>query len=55
MPRPFADTTAELVVQVVDAVQAQGKARPEDIESFCDLSHSQVENALFLAQDLRSR
>lgn len=52
MPRKFTDATAELVVQTVEAVHAQGEATVDDVASFCDLSKGQVENALFLAVDL---
>jgi len=52
MPRSFAHSTAELVMQVVGAVHASKKASPDFVENFCDLSHSQAENALKLALDL---
>lgn len=52
MARPFAHSTAELVVQVVDAVQANRKTRVEFVESFCALSQVQAESALKLAVDL---
>ena len=43
MARPFAHSTAELVVQVVDAVQASSKTRAEFVEAFCGLSQTQAE------------
>jgi hypothetical protein len=52
MPRPFAQSTAELVMQVTEAVQANGKADLSFVQSFCDLSSIQAENALQLAVDL---
>lgn len=52
MARPFAHSTAELVVQVVDAIQANPKTGGEFVESFCGLSQAQAKNALKLAVDL---
>lgn len=52
MPRTFAHSTAELVVQAVDAVQANGKASVDFVRDFCDLSQSQCESALKLGLDL---
>lgn len=52
MPRLFAHSTAELVVQAVDAVQATQTATVDFVESFCALSRVQAENALNLAVDL---
>jgi hypothetical protein len=52
MPRAFSHSTAELVVQIVDAVHFKGKAEVAFIEKFCDLSTEQVINALGLAKDL---
>lgn len=52
MPRPFAQSTAELVMQVTEAVQANGKADSSFVQSFCDLSATQADNALQLAVDL---
>jgi hypothetical protein len=52
MPRQFAHSTAELVVQAVDAVQANQKATVGFVEAFCALSKVQAENALKLAVDL---
>lgn len=52
MPRHFAHSTAELVVQSVDAVQAKQKATVDHVETFCSLSHAQAESALTLAVDL---
>ena len=52
MPRPFAHSTAELVVQAVDAVQANRKATMDLVEAFCALSRVQAESALTLAVDL---
>src|SRR5262245_39011590 len=48
MPRAFAKSTAELVVQVVSAVQA-GSADSAAVQSFCDLSQAQADDALSLA------
>jgi len=50
--RHFAHSTAELVVQTVDAVQANGKATVDLVAQFCSLSRAQAENALDLATDL---
>lgn len=52
MPRQFAHTTAEIVVQTVDAVHALGRAQIDSVAIFCDLSRTQVENALISAEDL---
>jgi hypothetical protein len=52
MPRPFAHSTAELVIQTVDAVQANRTATVDFVEAFCALSRVQAENALKLAVDL---
>lgn len=52
MPRAFAKSTAELVVQVVAAVQASGTADSALVQSFCDLSQTQADDALALAVDL---
>jgi hypothetical protein len=52
MPRPFAHSTAELVIQAVDAVQANRKATVELVEAFCGLSRVQADCALKLAVDL---
>jgi len=52
MPRSFAHSTAEQVIQAVEAVQARDQATQEFVENFCDLSHTQAENALKLALDL---
>ncbi|MDT8304243.1 MAG: hypothetical protein RQ760_22355 [Sedimentisphaerales bacterium] len=52
MPRPFAQSTAELVMQVTEAVQANGKADSTFVQNFCDLSATQADNALQLAADL---
>src|SRR5690349_4837887 len=51
MPRPFSHSTAELVVQVVEAVQAKS-AMSAEVQAFCDLSQSQADEALALAVDL---
>jgi len=53
MARMFSHTTAELVIQVVEAVQAAGKATIDLVQHFCDLSHPQAENALILAVELQ--
>jgi len=52
MPRTFAQSTAELVMQVTEAVQANGKADSTFVQNFCDLSATQADNALQLATDL---
>lgn len=52
MPRVFTHSTAEQVVQVVDAVHVKGKATASYLEKFCDLSADQVTNAIALAVDL---
>lgn len=52
MPRPFAQSTAELVMQVTEAVQANGAASSMFVQNFCDLSATQADNALLLALDL---
>ena len=52
MPRTFARSTAELVMQVTEAVQANGKADSTFVQNFCDLSATQADNALQLATDL---
>jgi len=52
MPRAFSHSTAEQVVQVVEAVQAIEQATSQQVQSFCDLSQGQADNALILAADL---
>jgi hypothetical protein len=52
MSRPFAQSTAELVMQVTEAIQAAGEADSTFVQSFCDLSASQADKALELAADL---
>jgi hypothetical protein len=52
MPRPFAQSTAELVMLVTEAVQANGDADSVFVQTFCDLSSQQADNALQLATDL---
>jgi len=52
MPRAFCHSTAEQVVQIVDAVYVKGKADIAFLEKFCDLSNEQVTNAVGLAVDL---
>ena len=52
MLRTFAQSTAELVMQVTEAVQANGIADSSFVQSFCDLSSAQADNALQLAVDL---
>lgn len=52
MTRPFSHSTAELVVQAVDAVQANQKATVDLVATFCALSRLQAESALNLAVDL---
>lgn len=52
MPVKFYQSTAELVVQVADAVQAFRVVELDNVKDFCDLSSQQAENALKLAVDL---
>ena len=52
MLRPFAQSTAELVMQVTEAVQANGDADSTFVQNFCDLSATQADNALQLSADL---
>ena len=52
MPRSFSQSTAELVIQVTEAVQANSGADSMFVQSFCDLSAAQADNALALATDL---
>jgi hypothetical protein len=52
MPRQFAQSTAELVMQVTEAIQSNGKADSIFVQNFCDLSATQAKNALELATDL---
>lgn len=52
MPRAFSKSTAELVVQVVAAVQAGSSADSALVQAFCDLSPAQADDALALACDL---
>lgn len=52
MPRSFFRSTAEQVVQVVDAVHFGREVEVEYVERFCDFSNDQATNALLLACDL---
>lgn len=52
MARAFFHSTAELTIRVVEAVHANGTASESLVESFCDLSQTQVAEALGLAADL---
>jgi signal transduction histidine kinase len=52
MPRQFFHSTAEQVVQLADAVNVKGEVDQTFLETFCDLSSTQVSNALNLAIDL---
>lgn len=52
MPRAFFHVTAELVVAVIDAVQAHRSAAEAQVVSFCDISDDQAKQALGLAVDL---
>jgi hypothetical protein len=52
MPRAFSHSTAEQVVQVVEAVEAFRQATSQEVQDFCDLSQGQADNALTLAEDL---
>lgn len=52
MPPGFARSTAELTIQVAEAVRALGNATVGSIEEFCDLPQEQARNALELALEL---
>jgi hypothetical protein len=52
VPRDFSHSTAEQVVQIVDAVHVKGSTDVAFLEKFCDLSSEQVTNAIGLAADL---
>jgi hypothetical protein len=52
MPPDFSHSTAEQVVQIIDAVHVKRGADGAFIEKFCDLSTEQVTNAIALAEDL---
>lgn len=52
MPLAFSKSTAELVVQVVAAVHAAKTATSTLVQTFCDLSQNQADDALSLASDL---
>lgn len=52
MPRRFYDSTAEQVVQIVDAVHTKGKADQAFLERFCDLPAELAAKAIGLAEDL---
>lgn len=52
MPRAFSKSTAELVIQVVGAVQGSGAADSTLVQAFCDLAPAQADDALSLAVDL---
>lgn len=52
MPRNFSHTTAEQLVQVVEAVHVMRSTEQAAVERFCDLSSAQAANALQLAVDI---
>jgi len=52
MPRDFSRSTAEQVVQVVDAVHFGRNVSVDYVERFCDFSNEQATNALLLAKDM---
>ncbi|MEM8638990.1 MAG: hypothetical protein AAGG51_09275 [Cyanobacteria bacterium P01_G01_bin.54] len=52
MSRSFSRSTAEQVVQVVDAVHVGGEVQADYVERFCDFSTDQTQNALSLACDI---
>lgn len=52
MPRPFSHSTAEQVVQIVDAIHVKRSADSAFLETFCDFSPEQVKNGIGLAIDL---
>lgn len=52
MPRSFSRSTAEQVVQVVEAVHVGGAVALDYVERFCDFSPDQATNALLLSVDL---
>lgn len=53
MPRSFSRSTAEQVVQVVDAVHFGRGVNINYVERFCDFSNEQATNALLLSCDLK--
>ncbi len=52
MPRAFYQATAELTIQVVEAVYVNHQCDLEFVHQFCDVPSSQAMNALELATDL---
>jgi hypothetical protein len=52
MPRPFSQSTAELTVQVAEAVCIKQGCTSQFVQDFCDLSGPQAVAALELAADL---
>lgn len=52
MPRSFHQSTAELTVQVAEAVCIKKGCDSQFVQSFCDLSHGQAYAALGLAVDI---
>lgn len=52
MPRSFSQSTAELTVQVAEAVCIKQGCDSQFVQEFCDLSSSQADAALELAADI---
>jgi hypothetical protein len=52
MARAFSRSTAEQVVQIVDAINRKSTADCSFLQTFCDLSEDQVLNAVGLALDM---
>ena len=52
MPRPFSQSTAELTVQVAEAIFFNSECELQFVQEFCDLSSTQATNALALAVDV---
>ncbi len=52
MPRSFARSTAELTIQVSEAVSVNKKCDKLFVANFCDLSSSQAQSAIELAVDI---
>lgn len=52
MPRSFSQSTAELTVQVAEAVCIKKECNSQFVQDFCDLSGAQVTAALELAVDI---
>ena len=52
MPRSFSRSTAELTIQVAEAVYVNRKCIQQFVVDFCDLSNDQAQTALELAVDI---